>query len=401
LAWLTRVQHGGEGLSLDRPLRLGDRGDTVVALRRLVERAGRAPEGGAAPAEPDVFDAGLQAAVRAFQQRRGLLADGVVGVQTLRALEGARWRLGDRVLLLTGGPPMRGDDVATLQERLVVLGLLAGPVDGVFGPVTERALRELQRSLGSEADGVCGPATLRAMDALARAVGGGDPWALRQQAEVADAGLSLAGKVVVLDPAHGGIDRGVAANGLNEDDVTFDVASRTATRLRTIGVEPVLTRDRYSGPNDLERAAHADAVGADVVVSLHCDGTASASAEGVATFFWGDDRVGARSATGAHLASLVQREIAARTGMTDLRTHACTFDILRVTKMPAVQVELGYLTHSADAARLADPDFRDLVAEALVVAIQRLYLGEEDAATGTLRLEDVLEYARLVETRSA
>jgi len=38
------------------------------------------------------------------------------------------------------------------------------------------------------------------------------------------------------------------------------------------------------------------------------------------------------------------------------------------------------------------------VAEALVVAIQRRYLGEEDAATGTLRLEDVLEYARLVES---
>jgi N-acetylmuramoyl-L-alanine amidase len=84
--------------------------------------------------------------------------------------------------------------------------------------------------------------------------------------------------------------------------------------------------------------------------------------------------------------------------MTDLRTHGCTFDILRVTKMPAVQVELGYLTNAGDARRLADPAFRDLVAEALVVAVQRLYLGDEDAATGTLRLEDVLAYARLVET---
>ena len=68
--------------------------------------------------------------------------------------------------------------------------------------------------------------------------------------------------------------------------------------------------------------------------------------------------------------------------------------------MPAVQVELGYLTNPADAARLADPGFRDLVAEALVVAVQRLYLGEEDAATGTLRLADVLAYARLVDSGS-
>jgi N-acetylmuramoyl-L-alanine amidase len=389
------VLHAGDGLSLDGPLRLGDRGEKVVALRNLVERVTPHPLDGV-PA--DVFDDHLEAAVRAFQQRRGLVADGVVGAQTQRALEGARWRFGERALLLTSGALMRGDDVATLQERLVVLGLLAGPVDGVFGPLTDGALRELQRSLGVEPDGVCGESTRRAMDALARAVGGGDPWALRQQAEVADAGLSLAGKVVVLDPAHGGIDRGVTAHGLHEDDVAFDVATRTAARLRTIGVEPVLTRDVYTGPDDVTRAARAAEVGADVVLSIHCDGLPSPHASGVATFFWGDDRVGARSATGERLASLVQREIVARTGMTDLRTHACTFDILRVTKMPAVQVELGYLTHPTDAARLADPAFRDLVADALVVAIQRLYLGEEDATTGTLRLEDVLEYARLVES---
>jgi N-acetylmuramoyl-L-alanine amidase len=236
------------------------------------------------------------------------------------------------------------------------------------------------------------------MAALARAVGGGDPWALRQQAEVAGAGSSLAGKVVVLDPAHGGIDRGVSAGGVHEDDIVFDVARRTAERLRTIGVRPVLTREAYDGPDDVTRAARADEVGADVVLSLHCDASSSPSAAGVATFFWSDDRVGARSATGHHLATLVQRELVARTGMADLRTHGCTFDILRVTKMPAVQVELGYLTNADDARRLADTAFRDLVAEALVVAVQRLYLGEEDAATGTLRLEDVLAYARLVET---
>jgi N-acetylmuramoyl-L-alanine amidase len=115
----------------------------------------------------------------------------------------------------------------------------------------------------------------------------------------------------------------------------------------------------------------------------------------VSTFFWGDDRVGARSATGQRLASLVQREVVARTGMPDLRTHACTFDILRVTRMPAVQVELGYLTNPHDAARLADPRFRDLVADAVVVAVQRLYLMDEDRATGTMHLGDVLGYAGL------
>ncbi len=345
--------------------------------------------------DPEVFDLALQAQVRAFQQRRGLIADGVVGIQTARVLDAARWRLGDRILLFTPGHLMRGDDVSALQERLAILGMLAGPVDGLFGPQTEAAMRELQRGLGLEPDGMCGPATLRALDTLARAVGGGDPWALRQEASVAGAGSSLAGKVVVLDPSHGAGDPGVVAFGLAEADVTLDLARRVEGRLSATGVRAVLTRGGATCPTDEERAATAVGAGADVLVSLHCDGHGSGLARGVATFYWGDARIGARSATGSHLAALVQREVVARTGLPDLRTHACTFDILRVTPMPAVQAEIGYLSNAEDARLLGDPGFRDVVAEAIVVAVQRLYLSEQDAATGTMRLRDVLAHAGL------
>jgi N-acetylmuramoyl-L-alanine amidase len=365
-----------------------------VALRELMGRVGELASS-EAPEAPEVFDGCLEHAVRAFQQRRGLLADGVVGPQTARVLDAARWTLGDRMLLFTAGHLMRGDDVAAMQERLVVLGLLAGPVDGVFGVRTDAALRELQRSLGLEPDGLCGPATLRALDALARAVGGGDPWALREQAAVARAGSSLAGKVVVLDPAFGAGDPGVEANGLVEAEVVYDLARRVEGRLAATGVTAVLTRSATSDPGDDERARLAEEVRADVVLSLHCDGAASPQASGVATFYWGGAYIGARSSTGERLATLVQRELVARTGLLGLGTHACTFDLLRVTRMPAVQVELGYLTNPGDAARLADHGFRDVVAEALVVAVQRLYLGEDDAATGTLYLRDVLAHAGL------
>lgn len=360
------------------------------ALRDLLDRAGSAPAafpGG----DVQLFDGHLEAAVRGFQQRRGLLADGVVGEATSRLLNAARWRLADRILLFTPGHLMRGDDVAALQERLVVLGVLSGPVDGAFGPATELALRDLQRGVGLPPDGVCGPSTLRALAALGRAVGGGDPWALREQAEVAVAGKSLAGRVVVLDPAHGSTDPGVSAFGLSEADIVFDVATRAEGRLAAAGVSAVLTRSASANPDVATRAALTHDVGADVLLSLHCEGQASADARGVATFYWGDELVGARSAVGHRLASLVQREIVARGDLLDCRTHACTFDILRLTRPPAVQVDLGYLTNREDARRLGDPAFRDVLAEALVVAIQRLYLGDEDdATTGTLNLRDVL-----------
>jgi N-acetylmuramoyl-L-alanine amidase len=118
-------------------------------------------------------------------------------------------------------------------------------------------------------------------------------------------------------------------------------------------------------------------------------------ANGVACFFYGHpDQHGAWSGVGERLATLVQREIVARTDLTDCRTHARTWDLLRMTRMPAVRVEVGHLTNQGDAGRLAQPTFRDTIAEAVVVAVQRLYLvDEDDAATGTLNVADVLARA--------
>lgn len=395
---LAELPHG-RGPAMGSTTR-GSTRDSTTSSAAGCDGPGREPSGalpppGAAGGDPEHFDEALEARVRAFQQRRGLVADGIVGRQTARVLDAARWRLGDRILMFTPGHLIRGDDVAALQERLAVLGVLPAPVDGIFGVQTEAGLRELQRGLGVEPDGVCGPATLRALDTLARAVGGGDPWALREEAHVAGAGPSLAGKVVLLDPAHGAGDPGATGYGLTEADVALDLARRIQGRLATTAARAVLTRSVATCPSDEERAATAVQAGADLLLSLHCDAHASPLAAGVSTFYWGDARVGARSATGSHLAELVQREVVARTRLVDLRTHPCTFDILRLTPMPAVQLELGYLTNEQDARRLADGTFRDVVAEAVVVAIQRLYLSEQDPATGTMRLRDVLAHAGL------
>jgi N-acetylmuramoyl-L-alanine amidase len=61
-----------------------------------------------------------------------------------------------------------------------------------------------------------------------------------------------------------------------------------------------------------------------------------------------------------------------------------------MTTAPTVRIDLGYVSNPGDLARLSRPDFRDVIAEALVIAIQRLYLAaEDDAKTGTLRISDL------------
>ena len=368
--------------------RLGDAGVAVAEVQATLTSLGLLQE------QEEGFGPATDRAVREFQQRRGVSVDGIVGAETYRALAAARWRLGDRLLTLASRP-YTGDDVAALQDRLLELGFDAGRVDGVFGLRTQQALRGFQREYGMVPDGACGPATLRALKQLGRLVTGGRPQAMRETEQLHRSGASLAGKTILLDPGHGGADRGAAAHGLEEAAVVDDLAARVEGRLAAVGVRALRTRGADqgpgapAGPTDAERAAFANASGADLVVSLHVDRADSPRPHGVASYHFGTGS-GTTSTVGEHLASLVQREVTARTDLLDCGVHAKTWDLLRLTRMPAVRLELGHVTHPGDAARLRDPGFRDVVAEAVLVAVQRLYLPADlDPPTGVLRLPDL------------
>jgi N-acetylmuramoyl-L-alanine amidase len=371
-------------------IRRGERGPAVAEVRAMLHALGLLPDASGDDLDAAEYDAATERAVRAFQQGRGLAADGVVGVETYRALEEARWQLGDRTLYRRVRHPFVGDDVVALQTWLLDRGFDVGRCDGIFGPRTEAALVEFQRNLDLKPDGIFGPLTQRAIDRLRRAVRGGRADHMREHEALFRSGPALAGKTVIVDPGHGGSELGLAANGLVECEVVFDIAARLEGRLAAAGAIPFLTRSLDGTVSVEDRAEFANSAEADLFVSIHLDGAPSPAPNGVATYYFGNARAGA-SATGARLADLVQREVVARTDLRDCRTHPQSWDLLRLTRMPAVEVAAGYLTNPHDAARLADAEFRDTVAESLLAAVQRLYLpAAEDPGTGQLRLSEVL-----------
>jgi N-acetylmuramoyl-L-alanine amidase len=370
---------------VDEPLRLGDRGVAVIELRRRLRQLGLllTDEPGTAADGIDLFDGECDQAVRSFQQQRGLRIDGVVDRETYRGLDEARWRLGDRPLSFAVRHPYVGDDVAGLQHRLIDMGFDCGRADGVFGARTENALREFQRNVGLPADGACGAATFRALRQLARTVVGGKANELREYERLHHGGPTMAGKLVVIDPGHGGLDRGSTNGVLDEASVVDDIANRVEGRLAAAGALAYRTRggEAVQGlgsldladrpPPDAERGAFANAAEADLLVSVHVDGHQNPHCRGVSTYYYGT--ANDRSLVGARLAELIQQEILCRTDLLDCRSHPKTWELLRRTRMPAVRIELGYLTNPGDAARLGRPEFRDELAEAIVVAIQRLF----------------------------
>lgn len=375
--------------------RLGDAGD---AVREIRSRLGGLELLGIGSGGDDRFDDEVDRAVRAFQQQRGLTVDGLVGPATYRVLDEARWRLGDRLLTYVPGNVMSGDDVVALQQRLLDLGFKVGRIDGLFGERTEQGVREFQRNIGIPPDGTCGPATLKALARLAPIVKGGQPNAMRAEERIRRAGPQLTGKVVVIDPAASRAEDPVLNRRAAE--ITQDLARRVEGRLVATGVQAFLTSqgDVDGARTEAERAEFANRTDAHLSVSLHVDASANPDASGVSTYFFGLDAHGVRSSVGERFAGLVQREIVARTDLSDLRIHTKTWDFLRRTRMPAVRIDVGYITNPGDAARLEDPSFRDVVAEAVVVAVQRVYLSPEtDPETGVLRLGELRAALRQAE----
>ncbi|PRY45877.1 N-acetylmuramoyl-L-alanine amidase [Umezawaea tangerina] len=368
-------------------LRRGDVGPDVADIRSTLTKIGLLSDPQASP----VFDLSVEHAVRAFQQQRGLITDGIVGPATYRALRDATFRLGDRPLAYLIAQPVTGDDVFALQERLLEMGYDAGRANGEFGQQTEQALRSFQRDYGLTIDGMCGPNTVRALRQLQPKVRGGRPVFLREQERVRKAGPRLSGKRIIIDPGHGGDDLGVVVDHLNEARLMLDLARRLEGKMAATGMEALLTRGPGNCPDEAERAKFANEAGADLILSLHTDGNSSPKASGVASFHYGTGN-GTSSTVGEALAGFIQREITARTGMPDCGTHPKSWDVLRMTRCTAVRVEVGYLTNEQDRRRLADPAFRDVVAEGILVAVKRLYLlGKDDQPTGTFTMDDLMK----------
>ena len=264
------------------------------------------------------FGAATEAAVRAFQDSRGLRVDGICGQQTWSALVEAGYRLGDRLLYLRH-PMLRGDDVAELQRQLGALGFDAGRVDGILGGDTKAALDEFQRNTGLTVDGVCGPDTVRALERLGARGGDREPVAaLREVERLRRAPRTLHGKRVAV--GDGG--------GLH--------AVVTAAARVLVGAGANVTVLQH--PDQSEQAGEANAAGVDVYVGLLLD----PARDGCRTAHYAGHRY--ESPGGRRLAELLQAGVTAALGVPDGGVRGMALPVLKETRMPAVLCELGPAT---------------------------------------------------------
>lgn len=218
---------------------------------------------------------------------------------------------------------------------------------------------------------------------------------------------------VVLDPGHGGHDPGAAGpSGLKEKDVTLDIAHRAAPLLaRELGVSTMLTRDGDVFVALDERTARANAFGADLLVSIHCNASEDGNGHGVMTFVLDESadsmaaRVAAREnaasaqagselaaalsqfldrgtlARSEHFAGLLQRSTLASLAkrypdVPDLGVRRAGFYVLAGAAMPAVLFESSFISNSRGEVRLNTADYRDKLADGIVNAVRAYQAGK-------------------------
>lgn len=181
----------------------------------------------------------------------------------------------------------------------------------------------------------------------------------------------LAGRLVVVDAGHGGHDSGAHHGGAKEKTNALDTARRLASELEKAGASVIMTRDDDTFVDLNERPAVANRASADVFISCHFNSnTLANSRSGTIIFYHKDDP------EGKLLAECIRNEVAKVSGLPDLGTWSDTriyqsgFAVLRSAKMPGALLELGFINHATDRARITDPAFRQAMAEAVVRALQ-------------------------------
>ena len=172
--------------------------------------------------------------------------------------------------------------------------------------------------------------------------------------------------LVVIDPGHGGSDPGaIGIGGIKETDVVLEVSKIVQELLTEKGVEVRLTRKNEVNLDLSPRVSFANDINADIFVSIHANASRGKRKDinGLETFYYGGWK-------GRLLAKKIQKEILrVSPGSPDRGVKQGKFYVIKNTSMPAVLVEIGFLTGRLDARRLEKTSHRKRIAYAIAKGI--------------------------------
>jgi len=207
-------------------------------------------------------------------------------------------------------------------------------------------------------------------------------------------------QMIVLDAGHGGHDPGASHHGLREKDLNLDIVRRLRSALQAQGLSVTMTRDSDEFISLSRRPAVATRVNADLFISVHVNANNSRHISGIEVYYPRESQVNAQGSLPprVHSSEVVTANPTIRQILWDLLlsrsrndsrrlamhicramrsklrvrcrgVHGARFVVLREARMPAVLVEVGYVSNPEEAQRLGNPSYRQAAAEGIAQGI--------------------------------
>ena len=178
---------------------------------------------------------------------------------------------------------------------------------------------------------------------------------------VSIASEEILAKTVIIDPGHGGKDKGAYWYGISEKTLTLDVAKKVETLLRNKGIKVLMTRksDHYVSIQD--RASIANKYSNAIFVSIHFNAHTNSSVKGIETFYL--------SSRGKKLASSIQSRLARRINTNDRGSKKYHYAVLRKTKGVAALVECGFISNRWEGNRCTSSWYKEILAQEITEGI--------------------------------
>ncbi|RAP27090.1 N-acetylmuramoyl-L-alanine amidase [Brevibacillus laterosporus] len=181
-------------------------------------------------------------------------------------------------------------------------------------------------------------------------------------------GNEARGKLIVIDPGHGGTDSGAVGTSYKtfEKEINLQVALKLKQRLEASGARVIMTRADDTTLTLEQRVQVAVQNNADMFVSVHHNTHPNAATNGTIMFYY-------HKGKSMELAELTQREIVATTQYKDLTSRFGDFHVIRENPKPAILAEIGFMTNPQEEANLRDEQHQHNAAEGLFRGILRYF----------------------------
>lgn len=213
-------------------------------------------------------------------------------------------------------------------------------------------------------------------------------------------------RTIVLDPGHGGKDPGaIGPSGVREKEVVLDISKRIKVLLEEVGIKVIITRTRDEFISLAERTEIASKSDADLFVSVHANSNPARKTKGMEVYYVkthnkrdldeeqrqkneriftrglemqrtqtmsrvvGDMMYALKTAESGKLAQIIVKQASADIDTPNRGAHTCRFFVVRNTLIPAVLIEVGFLTNRKEEEELSSPIYRQKVAQAIARSI--------------------------------